>query len=613
MVALATLPLRPEHSPALAAGARVDAEARAAVGSGGSTNVIVSLRPSRSPEATARDFLSVADDVRAAQASVVSHAGSSARVYHRYRVVPALALTVDDVALSRLAADPLVEAITPDGVNYGADLQSGPIIHADTARAAGYGGYGVTVAVLDSGIATHHPDLSDDLVFQECRLVAGTCPPSGGTTATGPGSAEDDNGHGTNVSGIITSKGTIAPAGIAPDTKIAMFKILAANNSGFFSDWIDALDDIIVNHPEVRAVNMSLVDNIRHPSDCDDFQPAATFAIGVLRSRGVLTFVSSGNNQFKDGITFPACVSSAVAVGATYDYSGSDSGFGCTEATAIDKITCWSNSSASLDLLAPGALITATGLANGTSTYQGTSMAAPHAAAVAALLAQQNPALSADQIVALMTTTGVPLTDPANGRVTPRIDAYAALHSADADGDGLKDIADDCPLTPNPAQADGDSDGLGDACESAAGTDPATNDSDGDGCADGREVRLLAFPEKKGGDRDPLSAWDFFDTPAPALTQANTSGTRDRVVTLADVLAIVTYVGTSDNGPPNSNGVDYDTDLNANGVKDGREYDRAPSTTYLKPWRSRAPSGAVTLQDALVALAQVGDNCTPPP
>ena len=106
-----------------------------------------------------------------------------------------------------------------------------------------------------------------------------------------------------------------------------------------------------------------------------------------------------------------------------------------------------------------------------------------------------------------------------------------------------------------------------------------------------------------------MSPWDFFDVPTPALTPANTSGVRNKAVSIADVIAIVSYVGTSDGGATNANGVSYNSDLNSNGLADGREYDRAPSSELSKPWRSGAPNGAVSIADALVGLNQVGDNC----
>lgn len=192
-------------------------------------------------------------------------------------------------------------------------------------------------------------------------------------------------------------------------------------------------------------------------------------------------------------------------------------------------------------------------------------------------------------------------------------DTIADCRDPDIDGDGASNVADNCPLTANSTQDDADLDALGDVCEASFGTNPNDLDTDDDGCADGREVRTLTFAPNMGGDRDPLSPWDFFDVPLPALTVSNPSGTRNRVVLLADAVGVVYYVGTSDNGLPNANGVDYDTDLNGNGVEDGREYDRSPSTTPGKPWKSNAPNGAVTLSDALVAVNQVGHSCAGSP
>ena len=107
--------------------------------------------------------------------------------------------------------------------------------------------------------------------------------------------------------------------------------------------------------------------------------------------------------------------------------------------------------------------------------------------------------------------------------------------------------------------------------------------------------------------------WDFFDVPSPALSSASPGGTRNKAVTINDVISILYYVGTRDGGQPNANGVDYDTDLNGNGIKDGREYDRAATTDASKPWRSGAPNGGVSISDAIVALAQVGADCSAAP
>jgi hypothetical protein len=135
-------------------------------------------------------------------------------------------------------------------------------------------------------------------------------------------------------------------------------------------------------------------------------------------------------------------------------------------------------------------------------------------------------------------------------------------------------------------------------------------DTDIDGCPDLYELgRRLS----RGGDRNPVSQWDFFDVPAPALSAASPSGTRNKAISLQDVGAILSYVGAVNNREPNLAGYDYDSDFNSNSLEDGSEYDRTPSLNPAKPWRSGAPNGAVSLQDVGVALAQVGANCGSPP
>jgi len=172
--------------------------------------------------------------------------------------------------------------------------------------------------------------------------------------------------------------------------------------------------------------------------------------------------------------------------------------------------------------------------------------------------------------------------------------------SVDQNVDNCKFDANDTQTNtdnPNPAFGTPYSDAFGDACD---------DDDDGDSCTDEREAGANPL---LGGDRNPLVVWDFFDVPVPALTNLNQTGTRSKLINLSDVLAVVTYVGTSLGGPTNTNGADYDSDHNANGVIDGREYDRTPSSDPAKPWRSGPPSNLITLADALVALAQVGATC----
>lgn len=136
---------------------------------------------------------------------------------------------------------------------------------------------------------------------------------------------------------------------------------------------------------------------------------------------------------------------------------------------------------------------------------------------------------------------------------------------------------------------------------STVGTEP---DTDGDGCTDAEEATMGFDP----------SAWhDFYDVPVPARADPTANGGKDRAVSLGDVLAVLFYAGTSDNGGPNANWVDYDSDKNGDTVEDGTDYDRTASAAPNPPWNAGPPDGAISLTDLLAALAQVSLHCTGAP
>jgi hypothetical protein len=133
-------------------------------------------------------------------------------------------------------------------------------------------------------------------------------------------------------------------------------------------------------------------------------------------------------------------------------------------------------------------------------------------------------------------------------------------------------------------------------------------DTDGDGCTDADE---MGVDPAQGGDRDPLSPWDFFDVPSPAGPATGADGrlilmpssARDGAITLGDVGVVLSYVGRRSTNPA------YGQDNDGNGQADGQQLDRTVSADASKPWRSGPPNGAVNLQDVGVVLAQVGDSC----
>jgi len=172
----------------------------------------------------------------------------------------------------------------------------------------------------------------------------------------------------------------------------------------------------------------------------------------------------------------------------------------------------------------------------------------------------------------------------------------------DGDGDGMLDAYENAhgcldPGVPD-AAADADGDALVNLQEMNTGTDPCGPDTDADACGDGHEF-LLAPPT------DPLDPWDFYSVPVPALIAAPnpTTVTKNASVSATDAQAVFVYFKA---GASVGKAV-YEQDLNANGIKDGYEYDRSPTGSS----RAGAPDGAVSAQEAQLAFAQfqLGYTC----
>jgi hypothetical protein len=330
-------------------------------------------------------------------------------VRYKYRHIPCLAVEVrNPSALDLLEGLGDVERAYLDMEGHGALLESLPFIRAPEAHELGFDGEGTIVAVLDSGVDTDHPSLADAVIHQYHFLDQGQ--------DTGPG-AEDDHGHGTNVTGIILSRGGVAPRGVAPAAHLVAIKVLDEDNSGWLSDWAAGVDHVISLRDQdilVDAINMSLVSKSTFEGICDD--EVATFS-RVCKSaveQGIAVFASSGNNGLTGFMTIPACYSSVVAVGSVYD-------------TLPDRISGFTNRSPFLDLLAPGQAITSTGYGGGTSTFTGTSQAAPHAVGVACLLRQIDGTISPAAVREVLMRTGRPFGDPESLLVFPIIDARSAV------------------------------------------------------------------------------------------------------------------------------------------------------------------------------------------
>lgn len=302
-------------------------------------------------------------------------------------------------------------------------------IGVDKTSAAGWRGTGQTVAIIDSGVDRNHTwikNVVNEACFASATVgsSAGYCP-NGTWTQLGYGAArpctQAQCGHGTHVA--HTAAGAY---GVAPSASIMAIQVFRPGTNGITysdSDILWALKHVYDNRLayKIAAVNMSLGYSIRFTGACDTYY-STTSAIGqttgwinALKSAGIATVISSGNDGYRGAVGHPACISTAVTVGNT------------TIDGSVDNVFISSNSSAQIDLLAPGTDICSAVPNNGVECgWIGTSMAAPHVAGAFAVLRQRRPTATVDQIVSALQRSGVAVSD-GYGITRTRINVANAL------------------------------------------------------------------------------------------------------------------------------------------------------------------------------------------
>jgi serine protease len=462
-------------------------------------------------------------------------------------------LGLEEDSLARLEANPQVELVernvfrhatfTPNDTYYSYQWHMPQIQMGQAWDVAD--GSGVVVAVIDTGVA-----YENYAGFAQAPDLAGTSFTAGYDFVHNDAHPNDDNGHGTHVAGTIaqTTNNSLGVAGVAYGATIMPIKVLNNAGSGTLDDVVDGITWATDHGADV--INLSLGGSAAS---------AEQTAINYALSNGVVVVAAAGNEGVSS-LSCPACYPGVIAVGAT-DYNRNRapySSYGCGQ------------SGHCLDVVAPGGDVTVDlnddGYADGVLQqtfedtcsgieppsdlttfvycfFQGTSMATPHVAGAAALLLDDNPSLTRQQVGDCLRDTALDRgaagydTVYGHGLIQIRDALNSCGLNPDSDGDTVPDTADNCPSDYNPDQTDTDGDGTGDACDDDDDDDtvpdtadncpsdynPDQTDTDGDGTGDACDDGDIVVVDLATNDiiYDPLTETIYASVPSSAGSRAN--------------------------------------------------------------------------------------------
>jgi subtilisin family serine protease len=301
--------------------------------------------------------------------------------------------------LKELSEDPAVEYVHPNYLYNILKTPNDPMYHqlwgmqkiqADKAWDKSEGSAEVIVGVSDTGVDGNHPDLKDNLVA--------------GKSFVGSSPTTDRVSHGTHVAGTIAAVGNngIGVIGVAPKVKIMPLKI---SDSPSISDSIAAQSLTYAADNGVKVLNMSW----GGPSVSSTLQQAVSYAYG----KDVVLVAAAGNSGAPP-VMYPAAFPEVIAVSAT---------------DSNDRLADFSSYGAQVEVSAPGAGILSSVPGGSYDVKSGTSMAAPHASGVVALIRSVFPGLKNEEVRKRLTESVDDLGQPGRDEQFGygRINAYKAI------------------------------------------------------------------------------------------------------------------------------------------------------------------------------------------
>ncbi|MEW1612911.1 MULTISPECIES: S8 family peptidase [unclassified Streptomyces] len=344
-------------------GVTVEQSARAVPG-----QYIVTLEPELSPDAVLKEF-GIQSMFTYGNVLHGFAAKLTATELEAVRTVPGV-LAVEENAEVTVEAPRAGGLFRAPAATWGTDRIDQRALPLDDTFTTTATGAGVKVYVVDTGIEAGHSEFGG-------RVVSGY-------DSVGDGrKGQDCNGHGTHVAG--TAGG--ATSGVAKGASLVNVRVLDCQGRGSWAgiiagfDWV-AKDAAGGTTPAV--LNASLGGGRSRAVDA---------AVEAVADAGVLPVVAAGNDDIDACRVSPAAAAGVVTVGAS---------------DREDRETDFSNHGSCLALYAPGADIVSARLGGGTVALNGTSMASPHVAGVAALYKGENPTATPAAVTRWLTDTATP-------------------------------------------------------------------------------------------------------------------------------------------------------------------------------------------------------------
>jgi serine protease AprX len=382
------------------------------------------------------------------------------RVTHRLDIINGFSAQVPASAVARLARTPGVLSVSPDGRGhllgtYDPTTDTGSLstaeqrIGASASWSAGYTGKGVDIALIDSGVVPvnglttpgkiiNGPDFSLESAASNLRYM-------------------DTYGHGTHMAGIIAGRDDAATApyagnttdflGIAPDARIVSLKVADALGNTDVSQILVAID-WVVRHRNDHGMNIRVL-NLSYGTDAtqDYAVDPLAYATEAAWRAGIVVVAAAGNHGDGTALNDPAYDPTILAVGAATAPAATD------QALAADSVAAFSSAlstaTRNADLVAPGSHIQSlrdpgsyidqtygsTGLIDSRFFRgSGTSQATAIASGAAALLIEQHPGITPDQVKALLVASATPVNGASYAQGGGELNLAAALSQGVPDG-----------------------------------------------------------------------------------------------------------------------------------------------------------------------------------